>query len=331
MGKQIFVLKFKDQDNSFSFEDKVSLVEDKKLIENLSRPNIKNQDSSLQIESLGGLHISDVIQIKINVADTGYFLASFNKDGFDEEKRKNVLEEIGKLKSNETPTLESQTKKIQELLGILNNYEPIYVVFSNNGDIKVETSNLSDTELKFPLLVLAQPAKKRMLNFGVKKEKPVNEKHPKEKKKVEYQPFPLFDVDYLFVFIFSLLGSFSVVASVFELMNKEGISAFLIVLGVVFAITLVIAVHSTVYKKGIVKNPFLRYYLGIFIILGIASGVVAGFFICKGVLKTEIENFDYKKMMLISVPIAVAAMLSSLSSCRLFNIFVKKRLNKKSQ
>ena len=334
MEKQIFVLKFKDQDNIFSFEDKVSFVEDKKLIENLSRPNIKNQDSNLVINSLNDLHISDVIQIKVNVSDTGHFLVSFNKETFDDEKRKLVLEEIGKLKNDDSPTIESQTKKIQELLGILNNFEPIYATFSNSGDIKIELSKLNEVELKFPLLVLAQQVKKHMVKFGTKKEKETPEKKErqnKEKPKHEYQPFPLFDIDYVFVLIFSLLGSFAIIASVFELMNKEGIAAFLIILSVVFVITLIVAVHSTLYKKCEIRNPFLWLYLAIYIVVGIAAGLVASYFICKGVLKTEIENFDYKKMLVISIPISIVALLSSLASCMLFNIFMKLRQNKKSQ
>lgn len=330
MGKQIFVLKFKDKDNTFSFEDKVYLVEDKKIIANLSKPNIKNQESELLIESMGGLHISDVVQIKINVAETGHFLASFNKEIFDEEKRKLILEEIGKLKNDETPTIDTQTKKIQELLDILNNFEPIYVTFSNNGDLKIDLQSLSNIQLKFPLLVLAQLEKKRMISFGVKKDRENKNKEFKEKG-AEYKPFPLLDIDYFFVFLFSLLGSFAIVASVFEMMNKEGVAAFLIILSLVFTIVLVIATHSTIYKKGVVRNPLLRYYLSIFVVIGIAAGIVSGFFICKGILKTEIQNFDYKKMILISIPITIVALLSSLSTCRLFNIFIKQRLNKKPQ
>ena len=113
--------------------------------------------------------------------------------------------------------------------------------------------------------------------------------------------------------------------------NSLVISAFLIVLGVVFTITLVIAIHSTVYKKTEVRNPWLRYYLAIFIIIGIAGGIVASYFICKGVLKTEIEDFDYKKMMAISIPVSAVALLSSIESCRLVNLFVKLRLNRKAE
>ena len=326
MEKQNLVLGFKDQEASFTFENKVSLVQDKKLNENLSKPNIKNQDSSLLIKSMNDTHISDVIQIKVNVAETGHFLVSFNKETLTEELRNKLLEEIGSLKSNETPTLETQNKKIKDLLDILSKYEPIYASFANAGDIKIELSALEEMSVSFPVLVLEQPVKK-LIKIG----KTRKEKVTKDKPEVHYEPFALFDVDYVFAFIFSLLGAFAITASVFELMNKEGIAAFLIVLGIVFAITLVIAVHSTVYKKTEVRNPWLRYYLVIFILLGIAGGIVAGYFICKGVLKTEIEDFDYKKMMAFAIPISIVAMLSSVESCRLVNLIFKLRQKKKSQ
>ena len=338
MEKQNLVLGFKDQENEFVFENKAFLIQDKTLLDNLSKPNIKNQGSSMIIKSLNDTHISDVIQIKINVAETGHFLASFAKETLDEEKRNQLLKNIGTLKSDEIPTIDTQFKKIQELLGILSKSEPIYVTFANTGDIKIEFQKLEELSLAFPLLVLEQPKKK----FDIKIGKPKKEREPKvrpekeprklkEKPIKNYEPFSLFDIDYIFALIFALLGSFAITASVFELMNKEGIAAFLIVLGVVFTITLVIAVYSTVYKKCQVRNPWLRYYLAIYIIIGIAGGIVTSYFICKGVLKTEIEDFDYKKMMLISIPISVVALLSSIESCRLANIFMKMRMNKKSQ
>ena len=338
MENQKLVLGFKDRETEFSFENKVFVIQDKFLLENLSKPNIKNQNSSMIIKSLNDTHISDVIQIKINVAETGHFLVSFAKESLDEEKRTELLKQIGNLKSDETPSIDIQFKKIQDLLEILNNFGPIYATFVNNGDIKIETSKLEELQLGFPLLILEQPKKKFDIKIGKpKKEKqPKVEKEPKQKKthqykEKNYEPFSLFDVDYIFALIFALLGSFAITASVFELMNKEGIAAFLIILGVVFTITLVIAVYSTVYKKCQVRNSWLRYYLAIYIIIGIAGGIVTSYFICKGVLKTEIEDFNYKKMMLISILISVVALLSSIESCRLANIFMKMRQNKKSQ
>ena len=92
MEKQNLVLGFKEQEDNFTFENKIFLVQDKKLIENLSRPNIKNQDSSLVIKSLNDTHIADVIQIKVNIADTGHFLVSFKKETLTEELRNKTAE-----------------------------------------------------------------------------------------------------------------------------------------------------------------------------------------------------------------------------------------------
>lgn len=353
MENELLVLKFKDKEEEFSFENKVNFIEDKKLIQNLSRPNIKNQDSSLIIKSLNDTHISDVIQLKINVGETGSFLASFAKDSLTDEVRSKLLEEIGNLKGNETPTIDSQSKKVKELLGILNEFSPIYSTFSNSGDIKLNVEEIVDFELKFPLLVLKQPEKKLIFKIGKQnKEKPVKEKveetsadekaeKPKKEHKIKekkerpvkepktYQPFALFDSDYFFVLFFALLGAFSITASVFEIMNKEGIATFLIILASILAITLVIAATSVIYKKGELRNPWLRYYLGAYIVVGAIIGVVGSFFVCKYLLKTENTEFDYKKMVLISSLIS-AALLLSLSLSRVANIIFKK-INQKNK
>ena len=326
MENQLLVLKYKDQEAEFSFENKVFVVEDKKLIQNLSRPNIKNQDSDLIIKSLNDTHISDVIQIKVNVAETGFFLISFNKECLTDEVRTKLLEDIGKLKGTEAPTVESQTQKVKDLLGILNEFAPIYATFSNSGDIKLNLEECVDFELGFPLLVLKQPEKKFILKLGKQKEKP--EAVQQEKPVKNYQPFALFDSDYFFALFFAFLGAFSITASVFEIMNKESIAVFLIILASVLTITLVIAVTSVVYKKGELRNPWLRYFLGIYVLVGLILGVVASFFVCKYLLKTEQADFNYKKMILISSLISLALLLS-LELSRLVNLIFKKIKQKK--
>ena len=328
MEKQLLVLRYKDEETEFSFEDKVTFIQDKRLIADLSKPNIKNQDSSLLIKSLEDTHISDVLQIKVNIPETGYFLTSFNKANLTEEQRNHLLNDIGTIKGNETPTLETQILKIKYLIYVLNKYQPIYAAFINKGDIQIELKTLESFKVEFPLLVLEQPLKKETAKIGKPKAK--KDQAEENAEPAKYEPFAIFDVDYIFALIFSLLGAFAITSSIFELMNKEGIAAFLIVLAAVFAITLVIAIHSTLYKRGKVRNPWLRYYLGIFVLVGIVIGIIAGYYICKNVLKTEIENFNYKKMIIYSIPISLVALLSSLSSCRLVNLFVRWRM-KKSQ
>ena len=97
------------------------------------------------------------------------------------------------------------------------------------------------------------------------------------------------------------------------------------ILAFAFAVVLVLAVQSTCYKKGKLINPALRYYLIIFILIGVAAGIVGGYYVCDLVLKTEIEGFDYKKLFIISGAISVPVCLSALSTSRLVNLIAKKR------
>lgn len=320
MKNGFLTLKFKDKPNEYSFGSKISFVNDKKLCENLSRTNIKNTDSELLIHSLNDIQISDVIQVKVNMSETGTFLVNFEKDSLEEEKRNELLKEIGSLKSEDTPTQESQLKKTKDLLAILDKYEPIYVTFSNTGDIKIIFDNAHIEKPSFPLLVLQNTKKKIVINLK-KKDKPVKDEKGEEK---NYAPLSLFETDYIFILLFALLGSFAITTTVFEIMNAQMIAIFLGILALAFVVVEAIAMQSSTYKKNKLINPYIRYYLAIFIIVGIAIGIVTGYFISKGLLKTEIENFDYKKMLLISIAVALPALLSSVFSSIFVNFLIKK-------
>jgi len=360
MKKKDLILKFTNSDKEFLFEDRVFLIEDKNLIEILDRPSIKNGDAPLVMKTLGSLHISDVLQVKINLSETGYFLASFRKEAFSEQRRQALLDAISTLKSKAVQTNSTQLKKTKKLVAILNKYHPIYVTFVNDGIYKVNVTKVSAEELKFPLLVLKKPERKFMFKAPATKKEVVIKEEPlekvkeevvekpkekvierpkqkekphkvavqkpanKPKKVVKYSPFPLYDVDYLFVMLFTALGAFAITTSVFELMNKESIAVFLTILSVAFVIVLNLSVQGTLYKKYEVKNPYLRYYLLIFIALGIVGGIIGGYFVDKDVFKTEIEDFNYKKMIIISSSVSCVALLSAVSGSRLVNLLLKK-------
>ena len=318
MKKKNLILKFTDSGKEFLFEDKVFVIEDKKLVENLEKPSIKNSESKVVIKTLNDAHISDVVQIKINMNETGTFLASFQKDSLSEEKRSELLKEIGGLKSNAVQSNSTQLKKAIKLVSILNKYKPIYVTFINDGQYKVNITKLSSVDLKFPILVLNKPAKK----FTI---------HPKSKKDNQqkvYEAFSLFEVDYLFVMLFALLGSFGIITAIFEFMNKQNVAIFLAIMAFAFAFILILAVQSTLYKKGKLINPFLRIYLILFILLGVAGGIVGGYYLSKLVFKTEIADFNFKYLIINSSVVALPVMLSSLVTSLLANAVVKKRYQK---
>ena len=319
MKKKTLCFQFKNNDHKFLFEDKVFVITDKKLIKELEKPAYKNTESELIISSMNETPIYDVIQVKVNLSETGYFLVSFAKETLTEEKRKNLLEEITSLKSKAVQTNSTQLKKTRKLLEILNKFHPIYATFVNNGIYKVNLTKLSEEELKFPVLVLDKKDKKTLFRFKSNNSDKVNN---------SYSSFSLFEGDYLFILLFALLGSFGVFTATFEIMNKQGIAIFLSILALAFAIVLIIAMRSSIYKKGLTPHPLLRYYLCLYIIVGIALGTVSGFFVSKFVFKTEIEDFDYKKCLLISILVSLVAFLSSASTCRLLNLIAKRKVVK---
>ena len=326
---ETLVFKNKDSKQEYTFENKVYFINDKKIIKNLEKPNIKNSDSSFVIKSLNDLHVSDVVQIRVNLSETGVFLVSFQKDVLPEEKREALLKEIATLKSDNEPTEETQILKAKKLVSILDNYSPIYVTFVNNGLIKIPVNDFWIKYPKCPVLVLQEP-KKLAINLGVKKEEPKEEKTEQVKKeKPQYQPINLFTMDYFFIFLFAALGSIGFITAVFELMNKQGIGIFLLILAIAFVITETVAMSLTIYENGKQKNPYLRFYLIAYIVVGIIVGIVGGYFISKGLLKTEIKDFDYKKLTLLSSIIASATMLSSVGTSIPTNLIIKKVKNKR--
>ena len=328
MKKKPLILKFSDSEKEYSFEDKLFIIEDKDLIKNLEKTSIKNSESKLVIKSLDNTHISDVIQIKVNMSETGYFLVNFAKDTLNEGKRTSLLDKIGALKSDAVQTNSTQLSKAKSLCEILNKYEPIYVSFVNNGEFHIDTNKLASETLNFPFLVLKKEKPRFMFNKTHVRSRNNRNKDKDAKDKKTYSSFPLFEADYIFILLFAALGTFGILTCTFEIMNKESISIFLGILGLAFVVVLAISVQSAMYKKGNLINPYMRLYLSPFIIVGIVVGIVSGFFVSKLLLKTEIENFDYSKLILLSSLISTPAMLSSLVSSMLVNIIIKKKYSK---
>lgn len=333
MENEKLVLKFEENDDLLEYENKVILIEDKKLINDLGKENIRNGNSSLLIKSLNDLPVYDVIQLKINVAETGVFLASFSKDKIDEKVREELLNKIKELKDDVTPTHETQLAKINKLIAILNEYLPIYISFRNYGDIKVTFDELKDLEVSSPLFLLFKPEKP-------KKIKPVKEPKPRKEIKFNFKKlkikfklpkfpkihidFPLFTVDYLFCGIFPLLFGFGIVTGIYEVLNDQSISIFLFIIAGLFLGITYYTVYETLYKKGKLNYKGLRYWLLLYIFIGAAIGIVVGFVISKFALKDEVESINYGLMMAIGAPSSAVVSMLSIYASMLINLIVKK-------
>lgn len=187
------VFKFEEDKNEYSFEENLCFTNVKKLVKTLMRENIKNGNSSLIIKSMNNLPIYDVIQIKINVLDTGTFLVNFDKEKFTQEIREKLIENIKTLKDENEPTPELQKIKINKLINFLNDVEPMFATFRPHGDIVFSFDDFkSFDKTSFMLIYLGNKEKviqeKPLKEPKEPKVKPVKEpkvkpiKQPKEKK-----------------------------------------------------------------------------------------------------------------------------------------------------
>lgn len=350
------VFKFEEQNDEFSFKEKINVLEDEKLIKVLGKENIKNEDSSLIMLSMNNLPVYDVIQLKINVAETGVFLVNFSKEEFTEEIRKEALQKIGELKDNITPTKETQINKIKKLLIILDKYKPIYVTYRSKQDIQIEVedfNNISnETDFSFPIILLKNKKKKEHKKIHitipnifkkekkekVKKDKPVKaevQKTPKAKKekvKVEKAPkvrkeividFPLFSFDYLWNTVFALSLGFSIPVAIYEVLNNDLISIALFAMAAIFIAIGYVSDYNTLYRKRVERYKGLKYWLLLYVLIGGAIGLAVGYVVAKFGLKTNNE-INYSLILYISIPSSIVVSLAGIPASKLINLIIKK-------
>lgn len=365
------VFKFEEDKNEYSFEESLCFTNDKKLVKTLMRENIKNGNSSLIIKSMNNLPIYDVIQIKVNVSDTGTFLINFDKEKFAQEIREKLIEKIKTLKDENEPTLELQKIKINKLIRIINEVEPMYVTFRPHGDIVISFDDFKSFEKTSFILIylgskekeikvqekesesITQPIEKKTEEKIKVSEKPKNKKSPgktgnfSEKwavftnwfkhlkiKGIKFKKpqieFKLFTLDYLFILIFALLFSFGLYAGIYEVLVEESIAVFLFIMAVIFLGVLYYSFYSTTYKRRVVKYKNLKYWLLLFVFVGCALGLTAGYLITTFAMKLpEDVILDLFLLLVISIPVSLFLSLISPLVSLLLNYICKHIKSKK--
>lgn len=286
MIKEKLVLSTQSKNEEFVFNEKLNFVNDKKLVKVLSTENIHNNYSDFYIKSLNNTHISDVIQIKINLTNVGTFFANFRKDKFDEKQRNSLLDKFQTLKSdNKDLTVKTQEHKAAKILTILNKFKPIFVSFKNSLEIKINIKKISkENEWSYPLIVLNKTEKEIL----------------KDEKRIKNGI--TIDGEQFFAAVFSILFSFAIVTGCHELMNNQTIYIFLLLLAVVFA-GILAYIYYSVCKIG--TNKKVNLIMLLFSLAGSLIGCAGGTVVSKFVLTGDEITFDITKLLLIGCSISI--------------------------
>ena len=331
----------KDSSTRYVFNHKVNLVTSTLLSEELLKENYNLENSTYMYESLDNLPLGDVFQIKVRIASTGIVMVVFKKDALSEETKQTMFNEISTLKDNQTPTLELQKQKISNLIDIVNKYSPEYIAFANTGDFLFVKSSFDEItankEIDFPVLVLLTPIGYVDTPSDKNKKRKQANKQPVVKKDNSTGSFKdivpqLKSLDFIFFGIFSIFIAFGLIISIFEILNGEGIAAFLLILTVAFVITLNYATY-----KANQDSPYFQYKIknmiipAIYMALGIIIGIVLGYLITSFVLKVKDEIvINYTLVYGLSIPLSILFVYSSLAlPIPLTKLFSKIKKNKK--
>jgi len=258
----------KSKNKSFSFLEKIVLVEDKKIKEELLPKFSGLCESELAISNCEK-PISELIQIKISLEAVGAFYAFFNPDSFVEDIRKKMIEEISVLKTEET-TQKIQTNKIQKLFEILNRNHPLFVTYIAKGKLSYSKSELDivlkDLETLFPLLILKQ-----------KEVREVEVKQPKEKTNIKEQIKETKDT-LAFIALFSLCSILFLAIAVSFLLANKGIGYVVIVSSAILLVMQFYASYDA--RKEIndfrIKSPYSLIHLAT-VIIGSGAGIGIAF------------------------------------------------------
>ncbi len=322
----------------FIFNNKVNLVSSTLLSDELLKPNYDLTNSDFVLESEDSLSLADTFQIKIRIAQTGLMMLYFRKEVLSPEQKEELIKKIGELKDGVEPTLESQKIKIGKVIDIVSLYHPIFICFANNGDFIFTRSTfeeiLNEKDNDFPLLVLLTS-----LGFAdeisTKKKKVTPTKQPKKSSTGKFDFSMIFEglknMDYIFFGIFSLFILFGLVLSIFEIQNQDALSAFILVLTIIFVITLYFAVYKA--SKDEEKYDISLKKLAIplfYIVLGSTLGVVIGYVITTFVIKAKEEIvINYVLVYALSIVVGYLVSIASLFSPLVIAPLVAKLKKKK--
>ena len=290
MNNQQLIFSFSDTNESFGYGNGFSFIKNRKLFNALKIELSTNVDSSVVIKSLDNLKISDVFQLKINIKKIGYFLVNFPLEENADQKYLPLIEEIKTLK-DEYEEKDKQLLKIEQVILILNKYQPIYSIFIGKKDTFLYLKECNKTEPNFPLLFpqIEEEVTVKVVEKPIKIKKE-NRKHlPNVFKKLKFLleiEKPFFTLDFLFLALFSLFFSFSLYAT-FAFFYKDDLKGIIFLIQIFFyAFCLGYNLFLLKYKDKRKQHKGENFIIYVYIIVGTDLGDLLSFIFVRYVLKT---------------------------------------------
>ncbi len=136
--------------------------------------------------------------------------------------------------------------------------------------------------------------------------------------------------DFLFISVFSILFCYGLTTGVYEALAKEGVAIFLLILSTIFIGILYYTGFSSLYRKNKEINKYYKFTIIPYLIIGMAIGIIAAYFISTKVIKLEddqiINTSQWFKISLpICIPLAAITPLVSILISKIIQLFKKQK------
>ena len=228
--------------------------------------------------------LSSVFQLQVNVKNVGVFHFIFKSEGFNKEE---VVNQVSALKDMNVDNSESARYKVNALISILKNYDPLFAVYKENPDTYYYAYQVDMIiNRMFPVFVVKGEEDLQMDEIFIgdtffeesaskpeKKKKIVKVSKEKLLKDLFKNKFSL-----LLIFVSTVLIQVSIPLGILNVYSKNALYIFLFICGVI-GIVMNAYCYIDYFRNRNIKNPlFLFSTLANLIGLGVGIGVFAIFY-----------------------------------------------------
>lgn len=321
----------KANDSTYSYDNKIVLLNDEEVKKELLIENYKNNESQFVfVINEEEIKIYDCIQIKVNIKNVGFIIASYNLNDFKKEDRTALTKNLLSLKDIDvTNSVADLEEKIKSTIDFIKEYHPYFITFQIERFIHdVEKLLLSlDGLYIFPIFYIKAEKKKEeieefvpieatTINIGFddedEKKKPfkVNLSNFKNDFKKELKTIAKYKIEHLFNALYCALLSLCLVLMViFFDNNKAGYGVLFLFFILLF--TGLLSYNIYLFKEEIKRfNLFDYIAIGLFSILSVTIGILLGWLLANSLLKFD-NPINFQKAILTASLIAPVVVISS--------------------
>ncbi len=250
---------------------------------------LKKNDCSLYSFVLGDndnekVSFADTFQFQVNVKDIGTFHFLFKNEGF---RKEDIVSEVSGLKELNVDNVESAKHKVNMLINIVKNYNPLFMVFKESIDTYFFSYELEGiTNKLFPVFVVKIEQPEHAYEFSIgedhnselanttdKKQKVTKLSKNRILKEIARYKFSL-----LLVLVSTILLEVSIPLAILNVYAKNTLYIFLFICGTI-GFVMNVYCYFDYFRNRNIKNPlFLCNVASNLIGIGIGVGAFAIFY-----------------------------------------------------